>query len=220
MQSPRTGLRAPFHSRPRLGRECPHRYLTKYPSIKSPWHLVIRSQNCQRSLLPLRLHSISLRHPQPPQSRLRRAHEIEKAAGQWFQPNPPKKRFKPPTLRISNGHTPLADISTDLPERSDKEEESSVDRSDDCDLEISQTPGSGSSVSQASQSLLNPPRARTSTIHGYFITRGDQFICKTCAKAYNTSGGPHGISRHLKKEHFIGSTVSALAEMRVKEEHL
>ena len=133
------------------------------------------------------------------------------------QPKQTKKRPKPPTPRPSDNHASLADIPIDVPERSDEEEETSEDSNNNSDLDISHTPGPGSSVSQTSHSSVKRPRAKTSTIHTHIITRGDQFVCRTCSKAYHSSGGSGAIARHLKKEHGIDPTVSAFAEKRVKD---
>ena len=87
------------------------------------------------------------------------------------QPKQIKKRPKPPTPRPSDDHAPLADIPIDIPERPDQEEKTSEDSSDDFDPEISETPGPGLSVSQASHSSVKRPRAKTSTIHTHIIRR-------------------------------------------------
>ena len=85
------------------------------------------------------------------------------------------------------------------------------------DVSSLQTTGLGSSVSQPSGTPFRKPRAKTSHIHEYISTRGENFVCNRCSKVYKSSGGTGAISRHLKKAHSIDSTASGIAKRRTRE---
>lgn len=85
------------------------------------------------------------------------------------------------------------------------------------DVSSLQTTGLGSSVSQPSGIPFRKPRAKTSHIHEYISTRGENFVCNRCSRSYKSSGGTGAISRHLKKAHSIDSTASGAAKRRVRE---
>ena len=126
-----------------------------------------------------------------------------------------------PTLRTSDHHAQLVTTPLSATGRSDtagatgEVGESSEDSAQD--VSSLQTPGMGSSVSQASGTPLRRPRAKTSHIHEYISTRGDSFVCNRCSRVYKSSGGTGAISRHLKKAHFIDSVASGIAKKRIRE---
>ncbi len=126
-----------------------------------------------------------------------------------------------PTSRTSDGHSKLATMPISAIGRSDtagvtgEKGKSSGDSTQGASL--LQTPGMGSSVSQASETPLKRPRAKTSHIHEYISTRGDSFVCNHCSRAYKSSGGTGAISRHLKKAHSIDSAASGIARKRIRE---
>ena len=127
-----------------------------------------------------------------------------------------------PTSRTSDGHLKLATIPTSGTGRSDtagvtsEKGQSSGDSTQGASL--LQTPGLDPSVSQASETPLKRPRAKTSHIHEYISTRGDSFVCNRCSRAYKSSGGTGAISRHLKKAHSIDSAASGIAKKRIRED--
>lgn len=83
--------------------------------------------------------------------------------------------------------------------------------------DVFQTPDPRSNVSQASGTTSKKARAKTSRIHQYISTRGDNFVCNRCSRVYKSSGGTGAIARHLKKAHFIDPTVSGVVEKRTRE---
>ncbi len=97
----------------------------------------------------------------------------------------------------------------------DQEGESSTDSTRN--LAALHTPGPGSSVSQAPRTSLKKSRAKTSHIHKYISTQGENFVCNRCSKIYKTSGGTGAIARHLKKAHSIEPTAGGTGKERVTE---
>ncbi|KAL9068391.1 MAG: hypothetical protein Q9161_006228 [Pseudevernia consocians] len=125
-----------------------------------------------------------------------------------------------PTLRTSDHHaqlvtTPLSAGRSDTAGATGEVGELSEDSAQD--VSSLQTPGMGSSVTQASGTPLRRPRAKTSHIHEYISTRGDSFVCNRCSRVYKSSGGTGAISRHLKKAHSIDSVASGIAKKRIRE---
>ena len=85
------------------------------------------------------------------------------------------------------------------------------------DVSSLQRTGLGSSVSQTAGTPFRKPRAKTSHIHEYISTRGENFVCNRCSRVYKSSGGTGAISRHLKKAHSIDSTASGIVRRRIRE---
>ena len=140
-------------------------------------------------------------------------------------PLPPKNSQKkrasqPPVLRAPDDHSQLTNIPVNVSEArnneevEDQEEEREESFEAETDTEsISQTPGPGSSVSQA----FKRPRAKTSYIHEHVTMRGDSLVCNACSKVYKTSGGTGAMSRHLKEKHSIDPIASSVAAKRIRE---
>ena len=131
--------------------------------------------------------------------------------------NPPKPSQKQ-TPALDND-APLAEIPVRILEKETEEASSSDDlRLEDSAFKVPlQTPGPGSSVSQASSSSLKRPRGKTSAIHEYVTQQGDLLICKKCSKTYKLSGGTGAITRHLADKHFINPRASRISEKRIRE---
>lgn len=134
-----------------------------------------------------------------------------------------QKRFTPqvPLLRASDDDRSPATIPISIAERSDTaevmEEERKSPEDSATDVSFLQTPDPRPSVSQASGATFKKPRAKTSHIHEYISTRGDNFVCNRCSKVYKSSGGTGAIARHLKKAHSIDPTASHIAGKKPRE---
>lgn len=134
-----------------------------------------------------------------------------------------QKRPRSPTIILPPADKPSETvvIPVKVPERSntagavDEQRELSEDSTPD--VSSLHTTGLGSSVSQPSGTPFRKQRAKTSHIHEYISTRGENFVCNRCSKVYKSSGGTGAISRHLKKAHSIGSTAGGIAKRRIGE---
>ena len=126
-----------------------------------------------------------------------------------------------PILRASDDDSSPVTIPVSVAERSyiagvmDEERNSPEDSAPD--VSLLQKSGPRSSVSQASGTSSKKPRAKTSHIHDYISTRGDNFVCNRCSKVYKSSGGTGAIARHLKKAHSIDPTASGIAGKKPRE---
>lgn len=126
-----------------------------------------------------------------------------------------------PILPPSDEHSKTVAVPSSVTERSDTavamDEQREPSEDSTPDVSSLQTTGLGSSVSQPSGTPFRKPRAKTSHIHEYISTRGENFVCNRCSKVYKSSGGTGAISRHLKKAHSIDSTASGIAKRRTRE---
>ena len=123
------------------------------------------------------------------------------------------------TPRALEDHTTLAIIPINVPETSNQEgeeEESSNNLDSEAFAQQSYTPAPGSSASQVSH-FSKRSRAKTSGIYEYVTVRDSRFNCNHCFKSYTISGGTEIIARHLRKEHLIDPSISAIAEKRRRD---
>lgn len=130
-------------------------------------------------------------------------------------PKPPKKRPAIPILRASNDHSPLTEIPIYVTGTPDEERETSAEKESTPEVSTLETPGPGSSVSQASG--VKRTRPTTSSIHEFISRRGGQYACNRCGKMYSVSGDTGAIGRHLKKLHSIDPSPSGVAEKRIRD---
>lgn len=96
--------------------------------------------------------------------------------------------------------------------------EGAGDEEEDSGIHL-QTPGPGSSVSQSSDASRNPKnRPKTSFIHEHAHSRmkadGAYWQCKTCGKAYKTSGGTGAMAKHLNDKHRVDPEANPIAKRR------
>ena len=123
-----------------------------------------------------------------------------------------------PTFQTSIISSLLRNATTEKAETvnvTDEEEGSSADSTPN--VSSSHTPAPGTSLPQGPRVSAKRLRAKTSRIHDYVTTQGDNFVCNRCSRTYKTSGGTGAISRHLKKAHSIDPTASGVPEKRIRE---
>ena len=112
-------------------------------------------------------------------------------------------------------------IPISVPERSNTigatDEQREPSENSTPDVSSLHTIGLGSNVSKPSGTSLRKQRAKTSHIHEYISTRGENFVCNRCSKVYKSSGGTGAISRHLKKAHSVDPTAGGIVKKRIRE---
>ena len=136
-----------------------------------------------------------------------------------ISPKRPKKRSntQATTSQASNDHTALAIVPINASEISNQDDQEMEDEEEEEFSQNSQTPGPGSSVSQAVGSFKRP-RAKTSRIYKYASLRNNRFYYNHYSKSFTISGGTGAVARHLKTAHSIDPTHSSITEKRIREE--